>query len=81
AVARTFRDDDGWQIRVTGRPPGPAAADGEAGAEAAAEAGAGVEIAIDIEVRARRTPQRQLTCRGPATSSAVVYEAVSVRQR
>lgn len=70
AVARTFRDDDGWRIRVTGRPPGPATADGEAG----------VEIAIDVDVRARRTPQRQLTCRGPATSSAVVYEAVSIRQ-
>ncbi|MEV4878783.1 sucrase ferredoxin [Streptomyces cyaneofuscatus] len=59
AVARTFRDGDGWQIRVTGPPPGPAA--------------------VDVEVRARRTPQRQLTCRGPATSSAVVYDAVSVR--
>ncbi|MYX16506.1 sucrase ferredoxin [Streptomyces sp. SID8374] len=59
AVARTFRDDDGWQIRVTGRPPGPAA--------------------VDVVVRARRTPQNQLTCRGPATSSAVVYDAVSVR--
>ncbi|MFB8101675.1 MULTISPECIES: sucrase ferredoxin [unclassified Streptomyces] len=59
AVARTLRDEDGWQIRVTGRPPGPAA--------------------VDVEVRARRTPQNRLTCRGPATSSAVVYDAVSIR--
>ncbi|MEW2067733.1 sucrase ferredoxin [Streptomyces sp. NPDC007346] len=35
--------------------------------------------ALDVEVRARRTPQHRLTCRGPATSSAVVYDAVSVR--
>ncbi|MFJ9325726.1 sucrase ferredoxin [Streptomyces sp. NPDC101230] len=59
AVARTLRDEDGWQIRVTGHPPGPAA--------------------VDVEVRARRTPQNRLTCRGPATSSAVVYDAVSIR--
>lgn len=71
AVIRTFRDDDGWQIRVTGRPPGPAVVDGEAGSYG--------EVEIEVEVRARRTPRRQLTCRGPATSSAVVYDAVPVR--
>ncbi|WP_406250751.1 sucrase ferredoxin [Streptomyces cyaneofuscatus] len=85
AVARTVRDDDGWQIRVTGRPPGPAAADGEADAEIGIEAEAEAEVEvdvvaeIDVEVRARRTPQNRLTCRGPATSSAVVYDAVPIR--
>ncbi|MDX3605040.1 sucrase ferredoxin [Streptomyces sp. FL06-04B] len=36
---------------------------------------------LDVEVRARRTPARQLTCRGPANSSALVYDVTSVRDR
>ncbi|OON71476.1 sucrase ferredoxin [Streptomyces tsukubensis] len=35
--------------------------------------------ALDIEVRAHRTPARQLTCRGPAISSALVHEVTSIR--
>ena len=34
---------------------------------------------IDVELQARRTPPRQLTCRGPATGSVVVYELTSIR--
>ncbi|ESU49897.1 hypothetical protein P376_2140 [Streptomyces sp. HCCB10043] len=34
---------------------------------------------LDVDVRARRTPARQLTCRGPANSSAVVYDVTSIR--
>ncbi|MFJ9623251.1 sucrase ferredoxin [Streptomyces sp. NPDC101181] len=34
---------------------------------------------FDVEVRARRTPPRRLTCRGPADSSAVVYDVTSIR--
>ncbi|MGW8489519.1 sucrase ferredoxin [Streptomyces sp. NPDC055886] len=33
---------------------------------------------FDVEVRARRTPARQLTCRGPANSSALVYDVTSI---
>ncbi|SDJ36099.1 sucrase ferredoxin [Streptomyces indicus] len=32
----------------------------------------------DVEVRSRRTPARQLTCKGISMSSTVVYEAASV---
>lgn len=35
---------------------------------------------LEVEVRARRTPPGRLTCRGPEGSSALVYEAVSVRE-
>ncbi|MEV8567538.1 sucrase ferredoxin [Streptomyces sp. NPDC051322] len=35
--------------------------------------------AFEVEVRAYRTPPCQLTCRGPATSSAVAYEVTSIR--
>ena len=59
AVAGTSRDSGGWRIRITGRPPHPAA--------------------LDVEVRAYRTPPRQLTCRGPTLSSAIVYEVTSLR--
>ncbi|MFC8226402.1 sucrase ferredoxin [Streptomyces sp. NPDC057287] len=34
---------------------------------------------LDVEVRARRTPPRRLTCRGPEDGSALIYEVVSVR--
>lgn len=34
--------------------------------------------AFEVEVRAYRTPPCQLTCRGPATSSAFVYEVTSL---
>lgn len=34
---------------------------------------------IDVELQARRTPPGQLTCRGPATGSVVVYELTSLR--
>ncbi|WP_411082265.1 sucrase ferredoxin [Streptomyces sp. cmx-18-6] len=34
---------------------------------------------LDVEVLARRTPAHRLTCRGPAGSSAVVYEVTSIR--
>jgi hypothetical protein len=34
---------------------------------------------IDIELQARHAPPRQLTCRGPAMSAAIVYELISVR--
>ncbi|MGR0160692.1 sucrase ferredoxin [Paenarthrobacter nitroguajacolicus] len=34
---------------------------------------------IDVELRARRTPLRQLTCRALAEGSVVVYEPTSVR--
>jgi hypothetical protein len=33
---------------------------------------------IDVELRARRGPPCQLTCRGPAMSSALVYELISI---
>lgn len=59
AVAGTFREGDHWRIRITGRPPYPAA--------------------CDVEVRVFRTSPRQLTCRGPETTPAVVYEVTSVR--
>ncbi|WP_329238137.1 sucrase ferredoxin [Streptomyces sp. NBC_00111] len=36
--------------------------------------------ALDVVVRARRTPQLRLTCRGPEESSALVYDVVSVRE-
>ncbi|MFI8199073.1 sucrase ferredoxin [Streptomyces sp. NPDC085942] len=36
--------------------------------------------ALDVEVRARRTPPRRLTCRGPADSSALVYDVASIRE-
>lgn len=35
---------------------------------------------VDVELQARRAPPHRLTCRGPQTSSAVVYEAVAVRR-
>ncbi|MGC5395052.1 sucrase ferredoxin [Streptomyces sp. DT20] len=35
--------------------------------------------AYDVEVRAHRAPPHQLTCHGPAMSSAAVYEATSIR--
>ncbi|MDQ0983095.1 sucrase ferredoxin [Streptomyces sp. V2I9] len=34
---------------------------------------------FDVEVRARRTPPHRLTCRGPADSSALVYDVTSIR--
>ncbi|WP_030421426.1 sucrase ferredoxin [Streptomyces sp. SCSIO 75703] len=34
--------------------------------------------AVDVEVRAHRTPAHRLTCNGPAKSTAVVYEVVSL---
>ncbi|WP_327785623.1 sucrase ferredoxin [Arthrobacter sp. 18067] len=34
---------------------------------------------IDVELRARREPARQLTCRAPAAGSAIVYEPISIR--
>lgn len=34
---------------------------------------------IDVELQSSRTPPGQLTCRGPATGSVVVYELVSIR--
>lgn len=34
---------------------------------------------IDVELQSRRTPPGQLTCRGPATGSVVVYELISIR--
>ncbi|MFC9016728.1 sucrase ferredoxin, partial [Streptomyces albidoflavus] len=34
---------------------------------------------LDVEVRSHRTPPRQLTCRGLARSSTVVYEATGLR--
>ncbi|GAB3521074.1 sucrase ferredoxin [Arthrobacter monumenti] len=33
---------------------------------------------FDVELRGRRTPPRQLTCRGPAMSSALIYEVTSI---
>jgi hypothetical protein len=33
---------------------------------------------IDIELRAHRGPRSQLTCRGPAMGSAMVYEVISI---
>ncbi|MFI2781328.1 sucrase ferredoxin [Streptomyces sp. ALB3] len=35
----------------------------------------------DVEVWGRRTPPHRLTCRGPANSSAPVYEVTSIRDR
>lgn len=35
---------------------------------------------VDVELLAHRTPPHQLTCRGAATSSAVVYELTSIRR-
>ncbi len=35
---------------------------------------------IDVELRAHRSPPRQLTCRGPAAGSVIVYEPTSVRR-
>ncbi|MGV9881335.1 sucrase ferredoxin [Streptomyces sp. NPDC003006] len=35
--------------------------------------------AFDVEVHSHRTPPCRLTCHGPARSSAVVYEATSIR--
>lgn len=34
---------------------------------------------VEVELQAHRAPPRQLTCRGPATSSAIVYELTSMR--
>lgn len=34
---------------------------------------------LDVGVAARRTPPHQLTCRGPADSSALVYDVTSIR--
>jgi hypothetical protein len=34
---------------------------------------------LDVEVVARRTPAHRLTCRGPANSSALVYDVTSIR--
>lgn len=34
---------------------------------------------FDVEVRAHRAPPHQLTCHGPATSTAVVHEVTSIR--
>ena len=34
---------------------------------------------IDVELQAHRAPPCQLTCRGPAMSSATVYELISIR--
>jgi (2Fe-2S) ferredoxin len=34
---------------------------------------------IDVELQARRALPCQLTCRGPAMSSALVYELISIR--
>jgi (2Fe-2S) ferredoxin len=34
---------------------------------------------LDVELEAHRTPTHQLTCRAPATSSATVYEPISIR--
>lgn len=34
---------------------------------------------VDVELQARRTPPHQLTCRGPAMNSAMVYAVTSVR--
>jgi hypothetical protein len=34
---------------------------------------------VDVELQARRAPPCQLTCRGPATGSAVVYDLASIR--
>lgn len=34
---------------------------------------------IEVQLQAHRTPPCQLTCRGPATSSAIVYEPTSMR--
>ena len=34
---------------------------------------------VDVELEARRAPPCQLTCRGPAMSSAIVYEVTSIR--
>lgn len=33
---------------------------------------------VDVELKARRQPPCQLTCRGPATSSTTVYETISI---
>ncbi|MFD8120987.1 sucrase ferredoxin, partial [Streptomyces albidoflavus] len=35
---------------------------------------------LDVEVHSHRTPPRQLTCRGLARSSTVVYEATGLRR-
>lgn len=37
------------------------------------------QASIDVELEARRAAPRQLTCRGPAVSSALVYEVTSIR--
>ncbi|MEV0844284.1 sucrase ferredoxin [Streptomyces sp. NPDC049954] len=37
--------------------------------------------ALDVEVRSHRTSPRQLTCRGPQLSPALVYEVTSIRVR
>ncbi|MFI7584026.1 sucrase ferredoxin [Kocuria sp. M1N1S27] len=34
---------------------------------------------VEVELRSRAAPPRQLTCRGPATSSATVYEVTALR--
>jgi hypothetical protein len=34
---------------------------------------------VDVELQARHALPRQLTCRGPAMSSAIVYELISIR--
>ncbi|WP_075872125.1 sucrase ferredoxin [Kocuria sp. CNJ-770] len=34
---------------------------------------------VDVELQAHRAPPCRLTCRGPATSSAVVYELTAIR--
>ncbi|WP_461174720.1 sucrase ferredoxin [Arthrobacter sp. Z1-9] len=34
---------------------------------------------VDVELQARPAPPRQLTCRGPAMSSAIVYELILIR--
>ncbi|WP_308470553.1 sucrase ferredoxin [Arthrobacter sp. ZGTC131] len=34
---------------------------------------------VDVELQARHAPPRQLTCRGPAMSAAIVYELISIR--
>jgi hypothetical protein len=34
---------------------------------------------VEVELQAHRTPPSQLTCRGPAMSSAIVYEPTSIR--
>ncbi|WP_267279133.1 sucrase ferredoxin [Arthrobacter sp. CDRTa11] len=35
-------------------------------------------VSVDVELDARRAPPSQLTCRGPAVSSALVYELTSI---